>query len=60
MMNLRSTFLFLICGTLFYISVTAQPIKNRRPNIVFILADDLGYMDLNVYAKKITGVSAKD
>ena len=59
-MNLRSTFLFLICGTLFYISVTAQPVKNRRPNIVFILADDLGYMDLNVYAKKITGVSAKE
>ncbi|MDP4847531.1 MAG: sulfatase [Akkermansiaceae bacterium] len=27
----------------------------ERPNIVFILADDLGYMDVNAFASRITG-----
>lgn len=30
----------------------------KKPNIIFILADDLGYMDLNVFATKTTGVPA--
>lgn len=29
---------------------------DKKPNIIFILADDLGYMDLGVYAKKVLGV----
>lgn len=29
-----------------------------HPNILFILADDLGYMDINAYAQRLTGVAA--
>lgn len=28
---------------------------SKRPNIILILADDLGYMDIQEYARKITG-----
>ncbi|HOX37298.1 MAG TPA: sulfatase [Candidatus Brocadiia bacterium] len=32
---------------------SAQPVKNRRrPNIVFILADDMGWMDSTVYGSR--------
>jgi arylsulfatase A-like enzyme len=33
---------------------TASPAP--RPNILFILADDLGYVDINAYAQQMTGV----
>src|SRR5262245_38192022 len=32
--------------------------KPAPPNIVFILADDLGYVDTNRYAEHLTGVPA--
>lgn len=33
--------------------------KSEKPNVIFILVDDLGYMDLGAYAKKVTGVPVK-
>ncbi len=32
--------------------------QQKKPNIIFILADDLGYMDLGVYSSKVLGVEA--
>jgi arylsulfatase A-like enzyme len=34
--------------------------EDRPPNIVFILADDLGFTDINAYAEKATGVPAEE
>ncbi|MEL7588235.1 MAG: sulfatase [Prolixibacteraceae bacterium] len=33
--------------------------QTPRPNIIFILADDLGYTDVNCFATRITGTPAK-
>ncbi len=46
LMNLTSTFIFAI---IFYTSCSTPNEKNTPPNIVFILADDLGWADLPVY-----------
>lgn len=38
--------------------VNAQKKLLEKPNIIFVLADDLGYMDVNAYATKTLGVPA--
>jgi hypothetical protein len=35
-------------------------IEDAKPNIVFILADDLGYMDICGYAENLTGTNVPD
>ncbi len=49
----------LFCTILFYTLANAQEKSQKKPNIIFILADDLGYMDLGGYAKKVTDVPVK-
>lgn len=51
------TFL-LLCFISIWCSAVAQKSYTKKPNIIFILADDLGYMDLNVYATKTFGTPA--
>ncbi|MEQ8556002.1 MAG: sulfatase [Cyclobacteriaceae bacterium] len=40
----------------FVILVLLAGCAEPKPNIIFILADDFGYMDMQAYAQKITGV----
>ena len=49
MKNLKKiTFLFVVCFL-----VACQNKKQQKPNIIYILADDLGYGDLGCYGQKI-------
>jgi arylsulfatase A-like enzyme len=45
----RRNFLKFGAGTLLAASLRRSPLANQRPNIVFILADDLGWRDLGCY-----------
>ncbi len=55
MSRLRSSFLLLASALLAAASLRAAP---PLPNIIFILADDLDYMDTNRCAEHLIGVPA--
>lgn len=42
------------------LAAAPQPKPTRKPNIVFILTDDLGYMDVSSYAAHMRGVPRSD
>lgn len=46
----------IVCMLCYVPSIFAQQKPVKKPNIILILADDLGYTDVGVFAEKITGV----
>src|SRR6188768_3242659 len=42
--------IFLLFFVFFSLALSAQ--KNSRPNIIYIMADDMGYADLSCYGRK--------
>ncbi len=58
-MNLRSLALAACVLAIGLTSVSAAAAA-KRPNIVFILADDLGYVDINAYAARLTGAKTAE
>ena len=50
---MKSTHALLLGGTLLAGVVQAKPAEQKRPNIMIILADDMGYSDLGCYGGEI-------
>ncbi len=54
---LSASFLLPVLALSAWTTLRAEPAQpERKPNLVFILADDLGYMDVAAYAAKVRGV----
>lgn len=57
-MRLKPVLFFIVC--LYALAVTAQAQEKQRPNIVIIMADDLGYGDFSCYGAKKVNTPAVD
>lgn len=55
-----TTFLRLLCGLGLSVAAMPTPWAGARPNVVFILADDLGIVDIAAYAAHFTGASTQE
>ena len=62
-MTLSLTRLCGLLGLLVLFQCAPRPdtaVAPRKPNVIFILADDLGIMDINAYARHFTGTSTEE
>ncbi len=59
-LTLRLIGLLVPLGCLCTSLIAAAPASPARPNILFILADDLGYVDFNAYAARLTGAKTSE
>lgn len=50
----------LLCATLGFSACESANESTEVPNIIFILADDLGYMDVGAFASHVTGASTDE
>jgi arylsulfatase len=52
-MRTRILLILTLCVSVFAVSVHAEPLAGKRPNIIFILTDDQGHGDLSVHGNPI-------
>lgn len=60
MSNIKTTSLFSISALLLSGSLACTQEESSKPNIIFILADDLGYTDVNYFATRATNTPAEN
>lgn len=53
MMNLIRNLIFFVSGTVLFVSSASAEVPQSRPNVLIILADDLGFSDLGCYGSEI-------
>lgn len=59
MNHIKTASLFSISALLITGNISCNQKEPSKPNIIFILADDLGYMDINYYATRVTNTPAE-